>query len=264
MATSHSLFARLGREEPPKVSPDRLASNLLLKKAFPHLERYPSKQRIYSTMERYTANLSGRTILDTNAGAGDRTLRYLKNGAEKVYALTSSRSEAAHLNSRLSQATYAPHRWDVQHGHLIKLPYADASIDCVIGYAVLHHVDAERALREIHRVLKPGGRLLMQEPMADNLLLKIFRIVTPHARTRSDAPLSLRKIRAIEATPGWRSESTYCGLVGMPVAVATSVVAPQSDHSKVMRLADRAERWLHRRHVLDGWNQYVALNLVKV
>src|SRR5437763_12706230 len=40
------------------------------------------------------------------------------------------------------------------------LPFADGSFDLVLGHAVLHHLpDLERAFSEIHRVLKPGGRV---------------------------------------------------------------------------------------------------------
>ena len=41
------------------------------------------------------------------------------------------------------------------------LPYPDASFDLVVGHAVLHHLpDVERALREVLRVLRPGGRFV--------------------------------------------------------------------------------------------------------
>ena len=41
------------------------------------------------------------------------------------------------------------------------LPYDDGSFDLVIGHAVLHHIpDVELALREVLRVLKPGGRFV--------------------------------------------------------------------------------------------------------
>ncbi|MCA0332016.1 MAG: class I SAM-dependent methyltransferase [Actinobacteria bacterium] len=41
------------------------------------------------------------------------------------------------------------------------LPYDDATFDLVVGHAVLHHIpDVELAMREVMRVLKPGGRFV--------------------------------------------------------------------------------------------------------
>lgn len=62
----------------------------------------------------------------------------------------------------------------VDHGHQLGLnvdgvacdaeglPLADASVDLVIGHAVLHHIpDIDAALREILRVLRPGGSFVI-------------------------------------------------------------------------------------------------------
>jgi ubiquinone/menaquinone biosynthesis C-methylase UbiE len=41
------------------------------------------------------------------------------------------------------------------------IPYDDATFDLVVGHAVLHHIpDVDLALREVLRVLKPGGRFV--------------------------------------------------------------------------------------------------------
>ncbi len=42
------------------------------------------------------------------------------------------------------------------------LPYGDETFDLVIGHAVLHHLpDLDASFREIHRVLKPGGKCVV-------------------------------------------------------------------------------------------------------
>lgn len=56
----------------------------------------------------------------------------------------------------------------VDQGSATALPYEDASIDVICFFNVLHHlldVDQYRAtMEEVHRCLKPGGTLVMQEP----------------------------------------------------------------------------------------------------
>jgi len=48
---------------------------------------------------------------------------------------------------------------------LPELPYADASFDCVVSTEVLEHLDRpEQALRSFHRVLRPGGLLIVSVP----------------------------------------------------------------------------------------------------
>jgi ubiquinone/menaquinone biosynthesis C-methylase UbiE len=60
-------------------------------------------------------------------------------------------------------------------GDATQLPYEDGSIDAVVLTAVLGEIpDAAAALREIRRVLKPGGRLVVGELFGD-----------PHFTTRA-------------------------------------------------------------------------------
>jgi ubiquinone/menaquinone biosynthesis C-methylase UbiE len=60
-------------------------------------------------------------------------------------------------------------------GDATRLPYEDASVDAVVLTAVLGEIpDAAAALREIRRVLKPSGRLVVGELFGD-----------PHFTTRA-------------------------------------------------------------------------------
>jgi ubiquinone/menaquinone biosynthesis C-methylase UbiE len=60
-------------------------------------------------------------------------------------------------------------------GDATDLPYEDGSVDAVVLTAVLGEIpDTAAALREIHRVLKPGGRLVVGELFGD-----------PHFTTRA-------------------------------------------------------------------------------
>lgn len=44
------------------------------------------------------------------------------------------------------------------------IPYEDDTFDLVVGHAVLHHIpDVEQSLREVLRVLKPGGRFVFAD-----------------------------------------------------------------------------------------------------
>lgn len=53
-------------------------------------------------------------------------------------------------------------RLDGEPADVEALPYEDDSFDLVIGHAVIHHVpDVEQAFREMLRVLRPGGRLVI-------------------------------------------------------------------------------------------------------
>jgi SAM-dependent methyltransferase len=78
----------------------------------------------------------------------------------------------------IEQAVARHPHLDVRHAGAEALPFPDESFDCVTCIEVLEHLPAPlrpRALREMHRVLRPGGRLVLRVPHAG-----LFRWLDPN------------------------------------------------------------------------------------
>jgi SAM-dependent methyltransferase len=78
----------------------------------------------------------------------------------------------------------------VRPGSLTSLPYADASFDRALCLDVLEHLTFEeqpRALAELHRVLRPGGELLVSVPNLAHLQSRVhFLLAGRLIRTASE------------------------------------------------------------------------------
>ncbi len=87
-------------------------------------------------------------ILDLAAGTGRLTERLLADG-HRVLAVDPAVPMLAHLTDRLDTPAVA--------GAAEQIPVRDRVFDAVVVAQAFHWFDHERAVPEIHRVLKPGG-----------------------------------------------------------------------------------------------------------
>lgn len=68
------------------------------------------------------------------------------------------------------------------------LSYPDASFDSVVGSSVLHHLEIDEALRQIYRVLRPGGFIRFTEPNMLNPQIAVQKNVPAVKKRLGDSP----------------------------------------------------------------------------
>ena len=63
------------------------------------------------------------------------------------------------------------------------------SFDIVYGTGILHHLEFNKCLDEIHRILKSKGNLIFIEPLGTNPIINLYRKFTPNSRSVDEHPL---------------------------------------------------------------------------
>jgi SAM-dependent methyltransferase len=125
---------------------------------------------------------SGMTVLELGCGTGSFTRELARSGADVVAIDVSPELlEIAKANCSAPNVQY-----QIQNAY--ELSYPDAVFDSVVGSSVLHHLEIEAALREIYRVLKPGGRISFTEPNMLNPQIAIQKNVPWVKRKLGDSP----------------------------------------------------------------------------
>lgn len=116
----------------------------------------------------------GQRVLDVGCGTGTLTILIKQacgdacvlglDGDQQILTIARSKVEATHTDVRFI------------HGRVSGIPFSADSIDRVASSLLFHHLSADdkrRGLREIHRVLSPGGKLCVADwGKAQNILMR--------------------------------------------------------------------------------------------
>jgi SAM-dependent methyltransferase len=84
-----------------------------------------------------------------------------------------------------------------------QLNFPDSSFDLICGSGILHHLDLGKASSEIRRVLRPGGQVVLLEPLGHNPLINWYRRRTPDLRTVDEHPLRLKELETFTSGFAW-------------------------------------------------------------
>jgi demethylmenaquinone methyltransferase/2-methoxy-6-polyprenyl-1,4-benzoquinol methylase len=146
----------------------------------------------------------GDRVLDACCGTGDLAVAAARRRAASVVGLDFS-------ERMLDRARRKSQTVDWVRGDLLALPFADASFDAAtVGFGVRNVADLDRALGELRRVLRTGGRLAILEITQPRGVLRPFfsvwfeRVVPllgrllPGGRAYTYLPASVRRFPGAE------------------------------------------------------------------
>jgi demethylmenaquinone methyltransferase / 2-methoxy-6-polyprenyl-1,4-benzoquinol methylase len=142
---------------------------------------------------------AGDEVLDACCGTGDLALADLSAGARRVVGLDFSEPMLERARRKSAAVEWV-------QGDMLALPYEDGSFDAVtVGFGVRNVEDLEAGLRELRRVLRPGGRIgVLEITRPRGILRPFFRLwfdvlvplagkVLPGGKAYTYLPASVRR-----------------------------------------------------------------------
>jgi SAM-dependent methyltransferase len=118
-------------------------------------------------------------VLDVGCGPGLSLIAAAKRlttgravGIDKWAVIHGERHNSKDITLANARIEGVTDRVEVMDGDAAALPFTDASFDVVVSSFVFHHLDRDvqtKALSEIARVAKPGGRILITDDRTDRL-----------------------------------------------------------------------------------------------
>lgn len=148
-------------------------------------------------LERLGGRAQDLHVLEVGCGDGVGVDVILKRfGARTVDALDIDPQQIELARRRLTD--YSQDRVHLMTGDVTEIPAPDDSYDSVYDFALLHHVvDWRRAITEIRRVLRPGGRFFFEEVPGSSLASWPARVLLDHpSEDRFEAAEFMTELRS--------------------------------------------------------------------
>jgi SAM-dependent methyltransferase len=120
-------------------------------------------------------------VLEIGCGTGLFTRKFYSATKAEITAIDISEDLLSEARKLLPDATFKVD--DAMH-----LSFQNETFDVVFGSSVLHHLEFEKSLMEIYRVLKPGGRMIFAEPNMINPQIFIQKNIPFIKRWLGDSP----------------------------------------------------------------------------
>jgi len=158
--------------------------------------RYSNERHLAACID--ALDVSGKQVLEIGLGEGADSERLIRRGA-RWSGVDLTAESVARVQTRLTLREL-PYE-ELRQGSVLDLPFADGSFDVVFSHGVLHHVpEIKQAQREIRRVLRPGGQLVIMVYARWSLNYLVSIALIRRAALLAAFPLS--RAGALKADPG--------------------------------------------------------------
>ncbi|HUO27546.1 MAG TPA: methyltransferase domain-containing protein [Candidatus Aquilonibacter sp.] len=181
-------------------------------------------------------DVHGKRVLDLGCGSGENVVPLLRRGAD-VLAIDISPELVAAAHTRLEMAGLEAPVWA---GTAYDTGLESESIDIVFSMSLLHHLDIPAVREEIRRVLKPGGVLIIKEPVRFSRLYGRIRSWLPDPMDTSTYEHPLTRNELVNVEKGFEVQNLrYFRLPFVPV-----VERVLGKHSRgIWSVSDVTLRW---------------------
>ena len=168
---------------------------------FDEIERYRYEVEPYVRDFAQFSRWNGKRVLEIGVGAGTDFVNFGRCGAQ----LTGVDLTPAAIEHTRNRLTLEGLEADIRVANAESLPFSDESFDLVYSFGVIHHAEhPERIVREVRRVLAPGGeaRIMLyglHSWVADQL---IVRALLRALKNRSRPPTRREAVARNMESPG--------------------------------------------------------------
>ncbi len=157
---------------------------------------YTTTEKSKNYLDKWIKNNSNNLIfLDYACGFGGSTIKAGLNNAKKAIGIDISLVSIKKATQKAEEKKLSNTIFLVDDCEKTKLP--NNSVDRILCCGMLHHLDVSNAFQEMHRILKPGGKILALEALNYNPLIAMYRQRTPELRTEweKDHILTLKDVK---------------------------------------------------------------------
>ncbi len=126
-----------------------------------------------------------KIVLDYGCGVGSVTEKIAKYNPKRLVGVDISE---VLIDKAVQSAKNLNFKIEYLIDNCENLKLKEKTFDLVFGSGILHHLNMEKAINEISKVLKDDGEMVFIEPLGTNPIINFYRKLTPNSRSVDEHP----------------------------------------------------------------------------